>query len=167
MTDPARRAACHRAQGRPLALFIGTVGAVSVLKAVCIDKRELKCASVGDGSKVPLGFVSLTENLMMIAISVVDACQIIADRLGPLRQHVRSLPHRLARAWLTPVPLWSSQIPFTTPPIPLWAISIHQTRTESHFGVQESYLRHSRSHQSRLESHLARKNPSKATSNPN
>ena len=31
----------------PLALFIGTVGAVSVFKAVYIDRRELKCACVG------------------------------------------------------------------------------------------------------------------------
>jgi glutaredoxin len=54
----------------PLALFIGTVGAVSVFKAVYIDKRELKCACVGGSSNVPLGFVSLTENLMMIAMAV-------------------------------------------------------------------------------------------------
>lgn len=54
----------------PVALFIGTVGAVSVFKAVYIDKRELKCACVGGGSNVPLGFVSLTENLMMIAMAV-------------------------------------------------------------------------------------------------
>lgn len=50
----------------PVALFIGTVGAVSVFKAVYIDRRELKCACVGGSSNVPLGFVSLTENLMMI-----------------------------------------------------------------------------------------------------
>lgn len=54
----------------PVALFIGTIGAVSVFKAVYIDKRELKCACVGGGSNVPLGFVSLTENLMMIAMAV-------------------------------------------------------------------------------------------------
>lgn len=54
----------------PLALFIGTVGAVSVFKAVYIDKRELKCACVGGNSNVPLGFVSLTENLMMILMGV-------------------------------------------------------------------------------------------------
>ena len=54
----------------PLALFIGSVGAASVFKAVYIDKRELKCACVGGGSNVPLGFVSLTENLMMIAMAV-------------------------------------------------------------------------------------------------
>ena len=52
----------------PVALFIGTIGAVSVFKAVYIDKRELKCACVGGGSNVPLGFVSLTENLMMMAM---------------------------------------------------------------------------------------------------
>jgi glutaredoxin len=53
----------------PLALFIGTIGAVSVFKAVYIDKRELKCACVGGSSNVPLGFISLTENLMMIGMA--------------------------------------------------------------------------------------------------
>ena len=54
----------------PIALFIGTVGAVSVFKAVYIDKRELKCACVGGSSNVPLGFISLTENLMMIGMAL-------------------------------------------------------------------------------------------------
>ena len=54
----------------PVALFIGTVGAVSVFKAVYIDRRELKCACVGGNSNVPLGFVSLTENLMMVAMAL-------------------------------------------------------------------------------------------------
>ena len=54
----------------PVALFIGTVGAISVFKAVYIDKRELKCACVGGSSNVPLGFVSLTENLMMVAMAI-------------------------------------------------------------------------------------------------
>lgn len=54
----------------PVALFIGTVGAVSVFKAVYIDKRELKCACVGGDSSVPLGFISLTENLMMIFMGI-------------------------------------------------------------------------------------------------
>jgi len=53
----------------PLALVIGGIGAVSVFKAVYIDKRELKCACVGGSSNVPLGFVSLTENLMMVAMA--------------------------------------------------------------------------------------------------
>jgi glutaredoxin len=53
----------------PVALFIGGIGAVSVFKAVYVEKRELKCACVGGNSNVPLGFVSLTENLMMVAMA--------------------------------------------------------------------------------------------------
>jgi glutaredoxin len=53
----------------PIALFIGSIGAVSVFYAVYIQKRDLKCACVGGSSNVPLGFVSLTENLMMIAMA--------------------------------------------------------------------------------------------------
>ena len=49
----------------------------SVFKAVYIDKRELKCACVGGSSRVPLGFVSLTENVM-------------DDRHGALDGHPRS-----------------------------------------------------------------------------
>ena len=54
----------------PIVLVIGGVGAVSVVKAVYIDRRELKCACVGGSSNVPLGFLSLTENLMMIGMAV-------------------------------------------------------------------------------------------------
>ena len=60
----------------PAALFVATVGAISVFKAVYIDKRELKCACVGGGSNVPLGFVSLTENLMMMGMAIVMLAQI-------------------------------------------------------------------------------------------
>ncbi|MDY0960287.1 glutaredoxin family protein [Sphingomonas sp. CFBP8993] len=54
----------------PIALVIGGIGAVSVVKAVYIDRRDLKCACVGGASNVPLGFLSLTENLMMIGMAV-------------------------------------------------------------------------------------------------
>ncbi len=54
----------------PVSLFIGGVGAFSVFKAVYIDKRELKCACVGGSSNVPLGFLSLTENVMMVAMGL-------------------------------------------------------------------------------------------------
>lgn len=54
----------------PVGLLIGGIGAVSVIKAVYIDRRELKCACVGGNSNVPLGFVSLTENLMMVAMAL-------------------------------------------------------------------------------------------------
>lgn len=49
----------------PVSLVIGVIGAVSVAKAVWIDRRELKCACVGGASTVPLGFVSFTESAMM------------------------------------------------------------------------------------------------------
>lgn len=51
-----------------IALVIGGIGTVSVVKAVYVDKRELQCACVGDSARVPLGFVSLTENLMMVGM---------------------------------------------------------------------------------------------------
>lgn len=54
----------------PAALLVASIGAVSVFKAVYIDKREIKCACVGGDSKVPLGAVSLTENLMMIGMAI-------------------------------------------------------------------------------------------------
>ena len=54
----------------PVALTIGIIGAVSVIKAVYIVKREIKCACVGGDNNVPLGFVSLTENVMMVAMAL-------------------------------------------------------------------------------------------------
>lgn len=54
----------------PLSFFIGLVGALSVITAVYIDKRELKCACVGGDSDVPLGAISLTENLMMMLLPI-------------------------------------------------------------------------------------------------
>jgi len=54
----------------PIALFIGTIGAVSVVKAVYVEKRDIKCACVGGDSNVPLGFLSLTENVMMAGMAL-------------------------------------------------------------------------------------------------
>lgn len=54
----------------PVAFFIGSIGAVSVYYAVYVQKRELKCACVGGNSNVPLGFVSLTENVMMVGMAI-------------------------------------------------------------------------------------------------
>ncbi len=54
----------------PVALVIGTIGAVSVFYAVYVQKRDIKCACVGGSSNVPLGFVSLTENLAMISMAI-------------------------------------------------------------------------------------------------
>jgi glutaredoxin/uncharacterized membrane protein YphA (DoxX/SURF4 family) len=54
----------------PLVLFVSTIGGISVFKAVYIDKREIKCACVGGDSNVPLGFISLTENIMMVLMAI-------------------------------------------------------------------------------------------------
>ncbi len=54
----------------PVVLIASTLGAFSVFKAVYIEKRDLNCACVGGGSQVPLGFISLTENLMMMAMAI-------------------------------------------------------------------------------------------------
>ncbi|MGP4973555.1 MauE/DoxX family redox-associated membrane protein [Psychrobacter alimentarius] len=51
-----------------VAFVIGLIGGISVIKAVYIDKRELKCACVGGDSNVPLGAISLTENVMMFGM---------------------------------------------------------------------------------------------------
>jgi hypothetical protein len=53
----------------PVAFAIGTVGAASVVKAVYFEGRALTCACAGGDSRVPLGFVSLTENLAMIGMA--------------------------------------------------------------------------------------------------
>ena len=54
----------------PVVLVVSTLGAVSVIKAVYVEKRDLNCACVGGGSRVPLGFISLSENLLMMAMAV-------------------------------------------------------------------------------------------------
>ena len=52
-------------------LALGTSGAVSVFKAVYLDKKELNCACVGGNSSAPLGVVSFLENAIMIVMGVV------------------------------------------------------------------------------------------------
>lgn len=49
-------------------VIVGTSGAVSVFKAVYIDKLELNCACVGGNSKAPLGVISFLENAIMIGM---------------------------------------------------------------------------------------------------
>ena len=88
-----------------------------MFKAVYIDKRELKCACVGGSSNVPLGFVSLTENLMTFAlgrgVEYYDAPavrRIVGDatkddyRFSSLILGiVKSVPFQMRRAEMTPV----------------------------------------------------------------
>ncbi|MET0587016.1 MAG: MauE/DoxX family redox-associated membrane protein [Novosphingobium sp.] len=54
----------------PVALIIGSIGVVSVFYAVYVQERDIKCACVGGSSRVPLGFVSLSENIAMVAMAL-------------------------------------------------------------------------------------------------
>ena len=54
-----------------VAVGLGTMGMVSVGKAVFIDHLALNCACVGGNSKTPLGVVSFAENLIMALMGVV------------------------------------------------------------------------------------------------
>ncbi|TRD09902.1 glutaredoxin family protein [Erythrobacter insulae] len=53
----------------PIAFIIGSIGAISVFYAVYIQKRDIKCACVGGSGDVPLGFISLSENLAMVGMA--------------------------------------------------------------------------------------------------
>jgi glutaredoxin len=46
-------------------LLLGAMGMVSVGKAVFVDRLALHCACVGGHARVPLGLVSVAENLLM------------------------------------------------------------------------------------------------------
>lgn len=54
----------------PVALFLGAIGATSIYRTVYVEKRTLKCACVGGGNNVPLGFVSLIEDLSMAGMAL-------------------------------------------------------------------------------------------------
>ena len=49
-------------------LVLGTNGAISVFKAVYIDKKDLNCACVGGNSRAPLGAISFLENAIMVGM---------------------------------------------------------------------------------------------------
>lgn len=59
------------------ATLVGVVGAISVFKAVYIDKMALNCACVGGNSKAPLGVVSFAENGIMAVMGAIIVVQAI------------------------------------------------------------------------------------------
>jgi glutaredoxin len=54
----------------PVSIIMGAIGVVSIIKAVYIEKRELKCACVGGNSNVPLGMISLIESVAMVVMGL-------------------------------------------------------------------------------------------------
>ncbi|NCN28072.1 glutaredoxin [bacterium] len=53
-----------------LSIVVGLLGVISITKAVYIDKKDLNCACIGGDSNLPLGFVSLSENLAMVIMGI-------------------------------------------------------------------------------------------------
>lgn len=61
-------------------LVVGGIGAVSVFKAVYIDKMALNCACIGGNSKAPLGIVSFAENAIMALMGATLIFATVAPR---------------------------------------------------------------------------------------
>jgi glutaredoxin len=61
-------------------LTIGISGAVSVFKAIYIDKIALNCACIGGNSKAPLGVVSFAENAIMALMGATLIFSTVGDR---------------------------------------------------------------------------------------
>ncbi|WP_290948828.1 hypothetical protein [Hyphomonas sp.] len=51
-------------------MLIGTIGTVSVYRAINIEKRKLRCACFGGDSDVPLDFGPLPQKKKMVAMAV-------------------------------------------------------------------------------------------------
>ncbi|MEO1397082.1 MAG: glutaredoxin [Cyanobacteria bacterium J06634_5] len=83
-------------------LALGTSGAISVFKAVYIDKLELNCACVGGNSKAPLGVVSFLENAIMIGMGVALLWSTtVADTAKLREQEVVLQPQRIEQQLIT------------------------------------------------------------------
>lgn len=67
-------------------LILGTSGAVSVIKAVYIDKLELNCACVGGNSRAPLGVVSFLENAIMVGMGAFLIFSATTGEVAQLRE---------------------------------------------------------------------------------
>lgn len=61
-------------------LVVGISGAVSVFKAVYIDKMALNCACIGGSSKAPLGVVSFAENAIMALMGATLIFSAVSSR---------------------------------------------------------------------------------------
>lgn len=70
-------------------LLLGTSGAMSVFKAVYIDKLELNCACVGGNSKAPLGVVSFLENAIMIGMGIALLLPFPSHRMAEMEADLK------------------------------------------------------------------------------
>gem|GEM_PF-451539 len=87
--------------------LVGISGAVSVFKAVYIDKLALNCACVGGNSKAPLGVVSFAENAIMavmgtIAIATTLSTPTVPEAMSQQRlRSAESAQVQLVQTWPT------------------------------------------------------------------
>ncbi|BAY59457.1 glutaredoxin (plasmid) [Leptolyngbya boryana NIES-2135] len=78
-------------------LVVGVSGAVSVFKAVYIDKLALNCACVGGNSKAPLGVVSFAENAIMAVMGgMLTFTSLSEANIQPMRA-LEALPPSLVQ----------------------------------------------------------------------
>ena len=73
-------------------LVLGTSGAVSVFKAVYVDKLELNCACVGGSSKAPLGVISFLENAIMIGMGAFLLFSTAVEPTAQMKEEVALEP---------------------------------------------------------------------------
>jgi glutaredoxin len=74
------------------AVVVGVSGAVSVFKAVYIDKMALNCACLGGNSKAPLGVVSFAENAIMAGMGAILTFSSLTGTAVEFRQPSAALP---------------------------------------------------------------------------
>ena len=73
-------------------LIVGVSGAISVFKAVYVDKLALNCACVGGNSKAPLGVVSFAENAIMAVMGGMLTFSTLSEaNIQPMRS-LEALP---------------------------------------------------------------------------
>lgn len=73
-------------------LIVGVSGAISVFKAVYIDKLALNCACVGGNSKAPLGVVSFAENAIMAVMGGVLTFSALSEANIQSMRSLEALP---------------------------------------------------------------------------
>jgi glutaredoxin len=73
-------------------LVVGVSGAISVFKAVYVDKLALNCACVGGNSKAPLGVVSFAENAIMAVMGGMLTVSSLSEANIQPMQSLEALP---------------------------------------------------------------------------
>lgn len=78
------------------AVVVGLSGAVSVFKAVYLNKMALNCACVGGNSKAPLGVVSFAENAIMVGMGAMLTFSSLTGTAVEFRNPLATLPGNLS-----------------------------------------------------------------------